>query len=206
VWRRSGVVDGTNDVTQFYVDEQTPHLGGFIVGGDDATYYPQLWEWLVREHGIRSVVDVGCGEGHAARYFADLGCDVVGIDGVWQLSQNWQAVMHDYTTGPLMRIPGGFFDLAWSCEFVEHVEERYMTNYLSTFREARLILMTHADPGQPGYHHVNCQTSDYWKGVMAALGYSFDANLTRQARELASLIENPINHFARSGLAFSRRR
>ena len=58
-------------MSQFYIDSANPHLGGYIVGGDDATYYPHLWDWLVSARGVKSVVDVGCGEGHAARYFAD---------------------------------------------------------------------------------------------------------------------------------------
>ena len=35
---------------------------------------------LLREHGIRSVLDVGCGAGHHARMFADLGASALGLD------------------------------------------------------------------------------------------------------------------------------
>src|SRR5262249_196054 len=144
--------------------------------------------------------DVGCGEGHAARYFADHGCDVVGIDGVWQLSQNWRFTMHDYTEGPLaLRDP---IDLIWSCEFVEHVEERYIHNFLTTFTAAGMVAMTPAEPGQPGYHHVNCRSADYWKGALAGIGFLCDDELTRQARNRAQMNGNPINHFSRSGLVF----
>lgn len=187
--------------SQFYVDEEKPHLGGYIPGGDPATHYPDLWKWLV-DTGVKSVVDIGCGEGLAARYFADRGCRVVGIDGVWQLSQNWQFLMHDYTQGPLhISDP---FDLAWSCEFVEHVEEQYVQNFLMTFQCANAVLMTHAEPGQPGYHHVNCQDATYWKAQMAAAGFRFDPDFTRDAREKAAINTFPINHFSRSGLAFVR--
>jgi hypothetical protein len=192
----------------FYIDQERPHLGGYIVGGDEATYYPDLWRWLVEDCGVKSVVDVGCGEGHAARYFADLGCHVIGIDGVWQLSQNWQFVMHDFTRGPWSRVRGNRMeaatDLVWSCEFVEHIEERYVPNFLEAFLMAPLVLMTHAGPGQAGHHHVNCQPTSYWQGAMAAIGYSLDEHLTEQARSLAALNQNPYNHFARSGLAFRR--
>lgn len=193
----------------FYVEENRPHLGGYIVGGDPATYYPDLWRWLVREHDVRSVVDVGCGEGHAARYFADRGCDVIGIDGVWQLSQNWQFVMHDYTIGSWPeKVVGtrmeGATDLAWSCEFVEHVEERFVPNFLETFAMAAMVVMTHAEPDQPGYHHVNCQLPEYWKWALSTVGFYFDEELTAAARRMALLNSNEINHFARSGLVFRR--
>jgi hypothetical protein len=175
------------------------HLGGYIIGGDDATFYPHLWRWLVEEQGIRSVLDVGCGEGHAIDFFAELGCHVLGIEGVPQ--ENERILQHDYTQRPYS-IPGWTADLAWSCEFVEHVEERHVPNFLPSFASAKLVLMTHAAPGQAGYHHVNCQPEAYWRGAMAAIGYVLDDELTQRTRLLAGMNRNPHNHYARSGLAF----
>ena len=185
---------------EFYVEAERPHLGGYIRGGDPATYYPQLWEWFVREQGVTSVLDVGCGEGHAVEFFQALDIRAVGIDGVKQDKPGIK--MHDYTRGPLAVYFE--YDLVWSCEFVEHVEERCVQNFLATFVSARpkLVAMTHAEPGQPGHHHVNCRTADYWKGVMAAAGFAFDEDTTLHARLMAAMNRNPINHFARSGLVF----
>ena len=178
------------------------HLGGYIPGGDPATYYPELWRWLVEEYGVKSMIDIGCGEGHALEFFADLGCSARGIEGTPQ--DNAAIVQHDFTTGPIPT-PRVYAQLVWSCEFVEHVEERYVPNFLWSFASAMdLILMTHAEPGQDGHHHVNCRTADYWKGALAASGFAFDAELTTVTRELAAANENPWNHYRRSGLAFRR--
>lgn len=184
------------------------HLGGYIAGGDDATYYPALWKWLVEEHGVSSMIDVGCGEGYACGYFASLECEASGVDGVDQ-TDTWRHaasfIKHDYTKGKLGLSAMGFqVDLCWSCEFVEHVEERYVPNFLETFSLAHLVLMTHAEPGQAGYHHVNCRTADYWVGVMAAIGYTLDWDLSSLCRSKAKGNKSPYNHFARSGLAFAR--
>jgi SAM-dependent methyltransferase len=183
---------------EFYTDAAAPHLGGYIKGGDPATYFPDLWDWLVFVRGVRSVLDVGCGEGQALDHFAELGCRVIGVDGVEQ--EGGVILCHDYTQGPLTIQEE--FDLAWSCEFVEHVEEAYVACFLATFRAARAVLMTHAEPGQPGHHHVNCQPAEYWKGAMAAAGFRYDEEFTREARGRAALNRNPINHFARAGLVF----
>ena len=177
-----------------------PHLGGYVAGGDPATYYPDLWEFLVTAGDVSSVIDVGCGDGVALRAFADLGCTVLGVDGVPQDDE--RIVQHDYTTGPF--VPDARFDLAWCCEFVEHVVEWYVPNFLATLVCADLILLTHAEPGQCGHHHVNCRTSDYWKGALAAVGYSYDDRTTQVARILASVNRSPWNHFVRSGMAFRR--
>jgi hypothetical protein len=192
----------------FRIDQEQPHLGGYIVGGDDATYYPELWTWLVKECSVSSMIDVGCGEGYACGYFVSLGCEATGIDGI-NMVDSWEHeasfITHDYSKGKLGLSNMDFeVDLCWSCEFVEHVEEKYMPNYLETFACAHLVLMTHAEPGQPGHHHVNCKPAAYWIGAMAAIGYTQDEHLTDITRTLAKANVVPWNHYARSGLAFVR--
>jgi hypothetical protein len=63
---------------------------------------------------------------------------VIGIDGIWQLSQNWEFSLHDYTQGPFRKRQK--FDLCWCCEFVEHVEEEYVSNFLATFQMASMVV------------------------------------------------------------------
>lgn len=182
------------------------HLGGYVAGGDPATYYPELWTWLVQGYGVQSVLDVGCGDGVAVRYFSDvLGIEAHGVDGVPQ--KDARISRHDYATEGTFfggARNGGYADLVWSCEFVEHVEEQFVPNFLDSFRIAPLVLMTHAEPGQGGYHHVNCQMPSYWIGAMAAIGFKLDGELTDHTRQLAAWNENPWNHYRRSGLAFRR--
>ena len=118
--------------------------------GDPMTWYPDLWRWAVTRLGVQSVLDVGCGEGLAAAFFRDLGCRVLGIDGSSQAKQASRIpdrhIQHDYTNGPYT--PAENFDLVWSCEFVEHVEAQFSSNFLATFAAAgRYLLMTHATPG-----------------------------------------------------------
>ena len=94
----------------------------------------------------------------------------------------------------------GHPDVIWSCEFVEHVEERFLENFLAVFQRARkAVLMTHAVPNQLGYHHVNCQPAEYWIEHMRARGFKLDEALTEASRELA-----PYTHWQRSGLVFVR--
>jgi hypothetical protein len=57
-------------------------------------------------------------------------------------------------------------------------------------------MMTHALPGQPGHHHVNCQPSRYWVQRLKGIGFDLDYRLTRYARTLGHA------YFLRSGLVF----
>ena len=163
------------------------HLGGFFSEGDGGTYYPLMWAHLVRKHRIRSVLDVGCGRGYSALYFKSLGCRIKGIDG----SQEAQAtnllgedfVLADYTVAPSSIQTE--FDLVWSCEFVEHVEEKFMKNYLRDFRRGSFLAMTFAGPGQPGHHHVNCRPAEYWIRMMYSQGFDYLPEETAELREYA---------------------
>ena len=191
------------------------HLGGYIKSddqpapsgldvrhGDPETWSPDLWRWLVSALNIRSVIDVGCGEGHAARFFQSLGCEVLGVDGSRQAKQDslipGQHDLHDYTTGPF--VPDRAYDMVWCCEFVEHVEEQYVANFLATFsRASGYIVMTHATPGQPGWHHVNCQEPEYWQAHLGSIGFEINKPLTEQSRWVART-----GLYAWSGTVFHR--
>lgn len=186
----------------FVLDEKRPWLGGYREKGDDATYYEALWKWLVKELAIKTVIDIGCGDGPSVRFFESLVGfgNVLGVDGMPQ--EHVSIVEHDYTLGKFA--PEREYDLAWCSEVVEHIDQQFIPNLLSSITRAKLVLMTHAGPGQQGWHHVNCRVSEFWRGVMAAVGYLEDASLTARTRKLASENNSPYNHYVRSGMAFVR--
>lgn len=178
-------------------DKNNPHLGGNISGGDDATFLPELFEWLLKKYNPTSMLDVGCGEGHAVAWFQLHGVESVGIDGLISnrrllpnMIETW-----DLTERPFLEIHP---DLILCMEVVEHIEERYVQNIIDTFKTGKIIVMTHALPGQSGYHHVNCQYTHYWVRKMAENGFE-PLSDTWEAR---SIINKENNVFVLSGLIF----
>lgn len=175
------------------------HLGGFVDGGDIRCYYPKVWDAMMEDFNVKSMIDVGCGEGHSSLYFKNKGVDVLAIDGsrlVLEKSVFQPIIIHDYCTGPY--IPQKEYDLVWCCEFVEHVEEQYASNFIETFKKAKCVVMTHAFPGQGGYHHVNEREPEYWINLMEHNGFVLMSELLEKYRSLAH------DYFEKSGLVFMR--
>ena len=172
--------------------EENSHLGGGSIGGDAGTYYPHMWEGLINKFNIESVLDVGCGAGWSVKFFKDRDCRVLGIEGLQEAIDSSpvkdDVYRHDYEKdGPFK--PIGNFDLCWSCEFVEHVQESSAPNFIETFKSAKFLAMTFAGPGQGGHHHVNCQPHQYWIDLLGSHGFRFDEEATEELKSLARLDE-----------------
>ena len=115
-----------------------------------------------KELGFKTFLDVGCGPGGMVQLAEQLGFDSYGIDGDYTLDRynKDKFLIHDFTKGPAPL--NKKFDVCWCAEFVEHVYEEYIPNYVQAMQNCKNLVMTHAVVGQTGYHHVNCQDPPYW--------------------------------------------
>ena len=171
----------------YVVDPDRPHLGGNIAGGDPRTHYPALWAWLVQRYAVKTVFDVGCGEGQSSREFTRLGCKVYALDGLEPNVRGLQDVATPIVcdlTQTSCPLPG--IDMVWCCEVVEHVAWQHLHELLETITCGRVLAMTHAVPGQAGWHHVNCQVASYWIDRIKDHGMVLDRSATYESRGLAS--------------------
>lgn len=165
------------------------HLGGCIQGGDEDTYDEKVWIYLIEKFGIKSIIDVGCGEGWSTEFFKRKGLKVLGVEGSQKVINGSPhkelLIQHDYTKGKL-KIKQKF-DAIWTCEFVEHVEQQYVENFLDTFEKVDYIFMTYSEPqwSTGGYHHVNCRDQNYWNVKLASIGFKYLLEDSLAAREIA---------------------
>lgn len=189
------------------------HLGGWLPAterhphGDNTSWCPALWKWMLLRWPIRSVCDIGCGPGYHLEWFRSRGLEACGIEGdpcAVAASRCPEAILlHDLTTGPCATPTP--FDLLWCCETVEHINESHVDHILATFRDCAhantILAMTHGVVGQGGIHHVNCQEAAYWIDQLAAVGFVIDWPDTLEGRRCAGR-----GYFLRSGLIFRRER
>jgi len=151
------------------------HLGGH---GNISNIDENLFVSLIDKYNIKNMLDVGCGTLGMVNLALQHGIDAYGVDGDFNLLYNEEIKnkerlsISDFTQSkwksPIK------FDLIWSVEVAEHIEEQYAKNYIETIadniKNDGILVFTHANPGQGGYHHVNEQPIMYWEAKLAQLG------------------------------------
>jgi hypothetical protein len=133
-----------------------------------------------------------------------MGCDVASVDGSEKVREVSlvpdQFILNDYEKGSAIKDEK--FELAWSCEFVEHVYEQYIPNFMSDFKKCKYAAITFAYKGQGGHHHVNENTQEYWIAKFEENGFTFLEEETNILRSMAT-VEGPyVSHFGQRGLLF----
>lgn len=180
------------------LDEDKPHLGGNSVECNPNTFSPDSWQYVIEKYNVKSVLDVGSGYGHAAKWFADQGLTVEAIEGL--------QINVDNALVPTKRVDlteqayHTKVDMVHCVEVVEHVEEKYVENVLDTLCNGKLIFMTHGQPGQRGHHHVNNQPTSYWIDHLKSRGYTHLEDDSIQIKKLAGTGK----HIRETGMLFKK--
>lgn len=166
------------------------HLGGH----QNETHVDEgSLDYLVGRFGCKSYLDVGCGPGGMVELAHSKGMKALGIDGDFTLNRpdGTRYLLHDFTKGPAP-LDDTTWDLGWSCEFLEHVSEQYMDNYMAAFLKCKRIVVTHAFPGQGGHHHVNEQLPNYWFQQFGSRGFMLDIKSTDEVRKASTMAQRYI--------------
>lgn len=160
--------------------EVSDHLGG---GRERCHFDPTVLTYLKDTFDIETMLDVGCGLGCTVMAARELGLKAWGVDGDPYCRPD---ILHDFSDGP-MENSYPFLDLVWSMEFLEHVEERFMPNYMPAFQAGKYAFVTFAPPGKKGHHHVNCQPQNYWVDRFAEYGFTWLQAETAHIRDISDI-------------------
>lgn len=166
------------------------HLGGH----KNRTHLDNgVLEYMLKKYNIKSMIDIGCGPGGMVNLAEDMNLEVIGIDGDFTVPRKGNNfLIHDYTKGRTKFEET--FDFAWSCEFVEHVDEEYVINYMPDFAKAKYVVMTYSE--KPGHHHVNLKPAEYWINLFKEYGFDYDTKETTNIRAVSTM--NTTGKFANS--------
>jgi len=164
------------------------HLGGHLnltENDKDALLY------LVERFKIKNLLDVGCGPMGVVQDALDIGLDAYGVDGDFNILYmenipvNRLSVFDfiaDFWKSPIE------FDAIWSVGVAEHVVEEHVWNFIHTIsnnlKEDGVLLFLHGEPGQGGYHHVNCKPFEYWAEKFKEVNIHFMEFESEQIRKL----------------------
>ena len=144
------------------------HLGGHY---NFTAMVESTFDFIHKKYNIKSVIDIGCGPAGMTEYMISKGVDAIGIDGDFTLPKKDHVIVHDYTKGQLEL--DRKFDLAYSTEFLEHVYEEYIPNFLPSFQKAKYVFCSAAPKGQGGHHHVNENSKEYWIDIFDKYGFTY---------------------------------
>lgn len=180
-------------------DDKNPHLGGNSVENNPNTFSPDSYKYIIDKYNIKSVLDVGSGYGHAAKWFADQGLKATAIEG---LQINCDNAVHPTTCVDLTeKSYTTDVDMVYCVEVVEHVDKKYLNNLLDTLCCGKYIFMTHGLPKQRGHHHVNNQLPEYWINHFADRGFEQVPEDSQKIKDLSGTGK----HIRESGMFFIKR-
>lgn len=130
---------------------------------------------VMSNFSIKSVLDVGCGQGAWLSQWNKLGVvDTLGIDGSYVNEDKLLIPPSSFCAYDISKEYSlkRKFDLVQSLEVAEHISEKNADIFIANLvAHGNLILFSAAPKGQGGDHHVNEQSYDYWRIKFSNHGY-----------------------------------
>jgi SAM-dependent methyltransferase len=124
---------------------------------------------------LKSVLDVGCGQGGWLAVWKELGCEHVhGIDGEYVERERLLVARGEFSAVDLVH-PfklGQQFELVQSLEVGEHLPTKSSAGFVNSIvKHAPIVLFSAAARGQGGDSHVNEQDYEFWRRHFARHDY-----------------------------------
>lgn len=147
------------------------------------------------EFNVKSLLDIGCGDGYNIKEFAKQGITTLGIDGYTvEKREGMLFIAHDLST-PLIT---NKFDAVSSFEVGEHIPEEFEDVFFYNLIQAdpKILIVSWAKPGQHGKGHVNCKPYEYVAKRLNLFGYYINPSMSKRLRDVAK------RHWHKSNLMF----
>lgn len=170
--------------------------------------YDAIANCLSRYLDFSSVLDMGCGNAFLIARLAQLGKNVVGVDGsIHVLDCVPQDLIPNIGIADLTRpVRLGRFDLVICCEVAEHLDAQFADVLVDNICEnsAGIVFFSAATAGQGGFYHVNEQPHDYWIGRFRERDFEVDHDVTQKLRQDLLRAANAMWWFGKNALILRR--
>lgn len=196
-----------DELMQSFADKLdiSPHLGGH---SNKTWTDPQLLGFLSERLKLKSFLDIGCGPGGMVQLALNMGLRARGIDGDTSINYSQLGVyidINDYNLDSW--IPLEDYDLGWSVEFLEHVDQQYLPNVFETLKYCKYIICTAST--MKNRFHKNVQPQEYWIQKFMSNGFEFDKELTTLCKLNTGMAINtylkPLNFIQATGMFYVNR-
>jgi len=140
-----------------------------------------------KQVGHASLTEIGAGNGGYSQFWKRKGLNVNCYDGnlvVKQLSLGLCSTLDLSVRQPGVQVS----DFVVSLEVAEHIPRNREANFISNVHMANRkgVVITWAQPGQPGNGHVNARTEEYVRELFTSMGYQLDQYYTKLLRTAAT--------------------
>lgn len=135
------------------------------------------------EYGVKSIMDVGCGDGSYTKHLRAHGFDAEGYDANPYTPEG--CYIADFSEPQYLDV----HDAVLCLEVGEHIPADYEPVFLDNLvRHAeKLIILSWAVPGQGGFGHVNERDNEYVIKRMNERGWNIDQSSTDFVRNQAAI-------------------
>lgn len=173
----------------------TSHLSSHLNKSNNDS---SLLSYVKSGYNIETMLDIGCGIGGMSAIAEQNEIEWNGIDKDQDLKvSNKNFKLFDFRSGKLNIYKE--YDLIWSIEFLEHLEEKFLDNVMPLFELGQIIIISTPPPGTPGIHHVNCRDKEYWIEKFKEYGLIYSKKLTNEFKKKSNMRKN---FFKKNGFVF----
>lgn len=154
----------------------------------------------------KSILDIGAANGLHTKEFKKFGCYTFGIEGTKHFGPFLKRNANDYLIQDIRESfdLGKIFDLVFSVEVLEHIEEKHTDIVLDNICKHGDILFITANPSCGGKGHYNPQPKQYWIKKFNEKGFRFCENETKKLSEMFKILTDAAWYRDHSGI-YSRR-
>lgn len=148
----------------------------------------------------RTMMDVGCGDGHMVRIAEALGVSACGLD----IVENNHPNIHQVDLCNSVSYMGG--EMVLCLEVAEHLPEHaadHLCEYLSD-TTYETLLFSAATPGQGGSGHLNEQPWAYWVKKLHANGLTINTEKTDHLRKVWTSLAPGAWWYGKNCMVFER--